>query len=125
MTQLEFEKQAKRLILAFGPESFNQERLKLIFLKVTDLDSSWFEKLVTTLILNGNQRIDFAELIAAEKAKRKSIELTKNVIEASEQIKSEISENGLSDVLKKFHANSLLDAIQNFKTYKEPKVKND
>lgn len=122
MTNLEFEKQAKRLISSFGEVSFSHERLKLIFSKCQDLDVKWFEKLVTDLILNGNSRIDFSELIAIEKAKRKALELTRNVIEADKAIKEQMTDGALENVLKNFQATNLVDAIQNHKLYSKNEV---
>lgn len=72
MQQIEFQRNMKRLIEVW-PNSFNDERVRLILKTVEGQNVFWFEKLVTTMIANCRQAPlpqDFIDAVVIENKKR-------------------------------------------------------
>jgi len=111
MTQQEFKIQSLRLITVFGNDIFNDSRMAVIYESIRDMEINWFRKIVDSMILNYDHRINFVELVKNERQRLKSLEFTNDVIESYEILNSQITDNGLSNALKKLGVKSLTEAI--------------
>jgi len=111
MTDYEFKTQMQRLSDAFPSHYSSQQRTKLIFERVKDLDLGWFRKLVDRIILTNDPRFNFDEASRGERLARKQINLTTDLIRASEAISEQITDQGFANALAEFGTNSLLDAV--------------
>ena len=119
MLDYEFKKEISRLTEAFPQHFSSGTRIQLIFERIKDFEHSWLRKIVDRIILTNDPRFNFEEAARGERLAKKSLELTRDVIAASEAVSAQISENGLSEALKAFGVNSLTEAI--FKNQKGEK----
>lgn len=107
----EFSAQISRLSGEF-PQHFNSKgRVQLIFERVKDFEVAWLRKIVDRIILTNDPRFNFDDAARGERLSRKNTQLTQDVIAASDALSGQISEKGLSEALKAFGANSLLDVL--------------
>jgi hypothetical protein len=112
MLEKEFMIQANRLSEVFPQHFSSQQKLDLIFERVKDFEISWLRKVVDRIILSNDPRFDFDDATRAERIARNNVLLTKDLISAQEELSTKISDQGLSNALKNFGANSLLEAIK-------------
>lgn len=110
MTPKEFSEQIERLSNCF-PSAFPEERIKVIFRHIHDLDLSWWRQTVDRIIITNNPRLDIEEAVRAYRNARGSMKRANNVVAFHESIREQISDEGLSRALKLFGSNNLLDAI--------------
>lgn len=111
MTNYEFESQYKKLEET-SPYYAKATVKELVAGCVFDLDQLWFKRLVERIILNPTQRIDIGEAARSEKQARRAVRDTRDLTEAYQSLKENISDDGLKKVLESLGAKSLMDAVK-------------
>lgn len=106
--KLEYDKLAKVYPYDFG----NEFKERAVFNYIKDLEKKWWAALVNRIILSSNPKLNIEEAAQGERRARKSLELTSGVLAMQDKLAEQISENGLSEALKAFGANSLLDVLR-------------
>lgn len=110
MTEQEFQSEYDKLKSVYA--DFRNTFKEIAVAKaVKDMDPKWWRALVNRIILSSNPRLDIDDAARGERLAKKRAEDTKVLLEASVVA----SENGLSDVLKRMGAGSLLDAVRKSK----------
>jgi predicted aconitase len=110
MTKEEFATEMEKLIEVY-PQQFPEARNKFIYGEVKDCEAKWWADTVKRIILMGNPRLDISESARTHRLAKNAEENTRAMIEAGDAFDHEASKRGLSDVLKKLGAKSLLEAI--------------
>lgn len=82
MTQIEFMGQFRRLIETFGSKAFPEERNRLIWKHLCDMDAGWFERLANNMI--GDMRHapllkDFREAAVKERSANRNAQMIQNL----------------------------------------------
>jgi hypothetical protein len=114
----ECREQYDRLINAFGSTIFGEDRFRLLWTRSCDLDPSWLVKTVDKIIVAGNPRVNFDELISSEKKRVASLISTDSVVSALEALSMNQTTAEFERVLRLFGATNLRDAVENCKNYK-------
>ena len=118
MTNYEFEAEYGKLI-SCNEQYYSKKIIKTLIAEcVAELDKAWFNRLITRIILNPTQRIDIADAARTERLARKNSTDTRALIHAFEEIKHRSTDEGLKKVLANYGANSLIEAIKNYKAAK-------
>lgn len=119
MTNYEFEAQYQKLAEAY-PEIYGKKfRKEIIAQCVRDLDLRWFSNLVNRLLLNPYLKFDFDEAARNERIAKSRIKATQDETQAIEALKSKMTASGYEELLKKYNAKSLTEALDNFKKEEE------
>jgi hypothetical protein len=115
MTKNEFELEYKKLEELYPAVYQNKIRKEMIANTVKDLSHPWFKSLVKRIILNPQMRLDIDEAARSERLTFIQREKTKETINSLDKLKEQISNKGYEESLKLFGANSLSEAVKNFK----------
>lgn len=110
MTEQEFQTEYDKLKSVYA-DFRNTFKEMAVAKAVKDMDAKWWRALVNRIILSSNPRLDIDDAARGERLAKKRAEDTKILLEAS----SVASENGLSDVLNRMGAGSLMEAVQKSK----------
>ena len=113
MTQEEYQIQYTRLQDVHPFVYKSQEKMQTIWKFVHDMDASWFQNIVDNICAASDARLekyDIGQAVIGEKRARKSAKFAEDICEATKNWKN-ITDDGLSHVLGKYKAKSLLEAI--------------
>lgn len=110
MNDLEFREQYKRLRETHPMKFEPTEKLNTIWRFVQDMEVAWFKSLVDRIVMSSRGDLDIGEAVAAERRHRKSKEFADSVCAATNAWQG-VTEKGLDNVLGKYGAGSLADAV--------------
>lgn len=112
MNDLEFSEQYKRLQVVHPNYFGTQEKMATIWHFVGDMDVRWFKSLVDRIIMaNRADKIDIGEAVANERRNRKSVAFAE-AVSAATKTWANMTEKGLENVLEKYKATNLLEAVR-------------
>ena len=111
MTNDEFQFGYKRLASVYPHIFGNPFKEQAVAGCVKDMEFHWWNSIVMRIILSSNPKIDIADLARAERLSKDKIKHTMDLIQASENIKTQISQNGLENALKDLNAKNLSEAV--------------
>jgi len=115
MTDKEFKKGISVLTETFGQDIFPVSRISIIWDAVKSLDAKWWLDEVNKAVLSSNSRHNFLDAISAEK-RRRANERHADELKAWDEAKHRVmTDRGFKEALGAFKANSLLEAIENYK----------
>lgn len=110
MNDLEFREQYKRLKEVHPYKFESPEKMKTVWTFVQDMDVHWFESLVDRIVMSSKGDLDIGEAVAGERRNRRSKQFAEEVCAATKSWQS-FSEKGLGNVLEKYGASNLCEAI--------------
>lgn len=111
MTQQEFTVSMARLVRVYGDKTFPEDRTRLIWDRVKDLDHSWLQKVVDRIILSNDPRFNFDEASRGERQAIRALKNTADMLAASDRLASFRTDDGLQKALDLFKVNSLMEAV--------------
>jgi hypothetical protein len=113
MNDLEFQTQYKRLREVHPYMYGSKEKMETIWKFVGEMDEEWFRKFVDNIVAASDPKLekyDIGQAVIGERRARRSVEFAEDVISATKNW-SQITERGLENVLEKYGATNLFEAI--------------
>lgn len=111
MTKSDFLKETQRLIDVFSSGQWPSHRIDTMWNSVQNLDHKWWKEQVDNAVLSADFRYNFLEAIRFEK-NRRAMEQRADDLKLH---KHSASEEGFSKVLEMFKANSMSEALENYR----------
>ena len=118
MTTQEFENQYEKLVKVYPQVFGNDVKRTAVASYIKDLDARWWCALVNRMILSSNPRLDIEDAARGERLARKRVSDTEAMFKLSDKLQEKITDQGLDKALNVIGAQSLLDAITNYKKIK-------
>lgn len=112
MTKIEFLKEYKRLLEEYPQQFSSKTRMELIERTVIELPLKWWSNLVDRIIISNNPRLDILESARGETQALRSYRRTTDLLEALKRDSEHISDEGLTNFLKKLGVDDLTQAVK-------------
>lgn len=113
VTDAEFKIQYDRLADVFPDRFKNKIKAEAILATTRDLSIEWFTTLVDRIVCSPRGDFDIKEAAISERRAKSSVRFADDVAKSMDNVRSQMTDEGLSRVLKKYGSSSLVDAIEN------------